>query len=545
MSTKYVVVLGSLMSGLGKGVVTSSILKLLDFHGYKVLPVKFDGYLNYDAGTMNPFQHGEVFVLDDKSEVDMDFGIYERFLNKNLTGDLSITGGKLFSAITSKERQGSYLGEDIQIIPHLTDDIIRRIEAIARSRKPDVLVIEVGGTVGDIENSYFIEAMRQLALRHDVAFVNLTYIPNLAAVSEQKTKPAQIGLRLLLQAGIRPDFLICRTSTKLLEATKEKLALFSNLKTDNIMDDPDLTTLYQLPLRLKEQGLDRLLIKKLDLPKKKEDMRKVSEWRNRVGRIINPTGGLNVAVVGKYTSMRDSYASVKEALIHAGSAENTQINIRWVESSDYESKSPDYSKVDDIDAMVVTGGFGKRGIEGMINLIRYARERRMPYLGLCLGMQLMAVEYARNICGMEDANSSEFNGNSKYKVIDLLPWQKRVRNKGGTMRLGAQECRIVERKSYTFDAYKKNMISERHRHRYEFNNKYLKALKSKGLRFTGFTRDRKLVEFIEWPQGFGIGTQSHPELRSRLESPAPTFVELVRAAKKRHSGLMQVENKLK
>ncbi len=531
MQTKYVVVLGSLMSGLGKGVITSSILKLLDFHGYKVLPIKFDGYLNFDAGTMNPFQHGEVFVLDDKSEVDMDFGIYERFLNKDLTGDLSITGGRLFSAITSKERQGSYLGEDIQIIPHLTDDIIRRIEHIAESKKPDVLVIEVGGTVGDIENSYFIEAMRQLGLRHDVAFVNLTYIPSLEAVGEQKTKPAQIGLRLLLQAGIRPDFLVCRTSTKLLDATKEKLALFSNLKPESIMDDPDLQTLYQLPLRLMEQGLDTLLIKKLELGDRKADARKVSEWRRRVDRIVHPKGELNVAVVGKYTSMKDSYASVKEALVHAGSAADARINIMWIESSDYERKNPDYSKIDDADAIVVTGGFGRRGTEGMINIIRYARENAIPYLGLCLGMQLMAVEYARDVCGMHGANSSEFDRNSRYKIIDLLPWQKKVKGKGGTMRLGAQECRIVDKNSSTFKSYGKGLISERHRHRYEFNNLYMDAMKSKGLRFAGFTKDGKLVEFIEWPGGFGIGTQSHPELKSRLESPSPAFVGLINAAK--------------
>ncbi len=519
------------MSGLGKGVITASILKLLDFHGYKVLPIKFDGYLNYDAGTMNPFQHGEVFVLDDKSEVDMDFGIYERFLNKDLTGDLSITGGKLFSAITSKERQGSYLGEDIQIIPHLTDDIIKRIESIASSKNPDVLVIEVGGTVGDIENSYFIEAMRQLALKHEVAFVNLTYIPSIATVGEQKTKPAQIGLRLLLQAGIRPDFLICRTSTHLLDATKNKLALFSNLKPENIMDDPDLPTLYQLPIRLKEQGLDRLLIQKLNLVKRKEDAWKVAEWKRRVGRIVRPEGEITVAVVGKYTSMRDSYASVKEALIHAGSALNARINICWIESSDYESKNPDFSTIHDADAMIVTGGFGRRGTEGMINLIRYAREKGIPYLGLCLGMQLMAVEYARDVCDLSGANSSEFNNNSRYKVIDLLPWQKKLKDKGGTMRLGAQECRIIDKSSITFDAYRKDLISERHRHRYEFNNTYLNALRSKGLRFAGFTKDRKLVEFIEWTSGFGIGTQSHPELKSRLESPAPTFMGLIEAAK--------------
>ena len=534
MQTKYIVVLGSLMSGLGKGVVTSSILKLLDFYGYKVLPVKFDGYLNYDCGTMNPYQHGEVFVLDDKSEVDMDFGIYERFLNKSLTGDLSITGGKLFSTITSKERQGKYLGEDIQIIPHLTNDIIKRIEAISETKKPDVLVIEVGGTVGDIENSYFIEAMRQLSLKHDVVFVNLTYVHNLELTGEQKTKPAQIGLRLLLQGGIRPDFLICRAASKLLDSTKEKLAMFANLDKARVIDDSDLLTLYSLPLQFMEQDFDKLLIKDLGLSPRNPNRKKIAVWREKVDRIILPKHEVTVAVVGKYTSMRDAYASVKEALVHSGAEVDSKINIKWIESTDFESKTPDFSVFKDVDGVIVTGGFGTRGIEGMVNIIRYSREKGLPYLGLCLGMQLMAVEFARNVCGLKDANSSEFDKDTKYKIIDLLPSQRNIDKMGGTMRLGSQECIVVDKGAITYRSYKDTVIKERHRHRYEFNNDFKKALTAKGLKVVAVNSQFNLVEFIEWTGGFGVATQSHPELKSRLENPAPLFVSLIEAAMSHH-----------
>ncbi|MDE1860371.1 MAG: CTP synthase (glutamine hydrolyzing) [Candidatus Micrarchaeota archaeon] len=531
MPTKYVVVLGTLMSGLGKGVATSSILRILDFYGFRVFPIKFDGYLNYDCGTMNPYRHGEVFVLDDKSEVDMDFGIYERFLNKDLTGDLSITGGKLFSIITTKERRGDYLGEDVQMIPHLTNEIIGKIERIAESKKPDVMVIEVGGTVGDIENSYFIEAMRQFSLKHKTVFVNLTYVPTIDAVGEQKTKPAQIGFRLLLQAGIVPNYILCRSPTKLLEKTKEKLSLFGNVGIDRIVDDSDQPTLYNLPLHLMEQGFDRMLIKDLGLREKPIDRVKLAVWKDKVAKIIKPRHSANIAIVGKYTTLKDSYASVKEALIHAGSAADTRINIKWVESSSLE-KDDLSEEFNGISGMVVTGGFGLRGTEGMINAARYARESGMPYLGICLGMQLMTVEYARNVCGLKDANSSEFDPGSRHKVIDLIESQRGIKQKGGTMRLGSQRCIITDKESIAYKLYGKSSISERHRHRYEFNNSYRKLLQGKGLRISAVTPDRRLVEAIEWTTGFGIGMQAHPELKSRLEVPSPPFIGLVQEALK-------------
>ncbi len=535
MPTKYVVVLGSLMSGLGKGVVTASILRILDFYDFKALPIKFDGYLNFDCGTMNPYQHGEVYVLDDKSEVDMDFGIYERFLGKSLTGDLSITGGKLFGSVISKERQGGYLGETVQIIPHLTNQIIKNIESIADLKKPDVLVIEVGGTVGDIENSYFIEAMRQLSLTHEVVFINLTYLPTLDVVGEQKTKPAQIGFRLLLQDGIRSNFIICRTASKLLDSTKEKLALFANLSMDRIIDDQDQPTLYNLPLHFMDLGFDKLLIKDLGLKQRTPDATKIKIWKDNVKTTISPKGEVNIALVGKYTHLKDSYASVKEAIIHAASKNDVRANITWVESSDFEGQKKDFRLFDKMDGVIVTGGFGNRGTEGMINIIEHARKSKIPYLGLCLGMQLMAVEYARNVVGLSDANSSEFDPKSKHKVIVLLDSQKRITEKGGTMRLGAQECLLVDKNSIAHSSYKSDLVSERHRHRYEFNNEYADALKKRGLKITGVTRDKTLVEFIEWDSGFGIGTQSHPELKSRFEAPAPLFVSLIEAARKNHS----------
>ncbi|MEM3753085.1 MAG: CTP synthase [Candidatus Micrarchaeaceae archaeon] len=531
MHTKFVVVLGSLMSGLGKGVVTSSILKMLSFYGYNALPIKFDGYLNYDCGTMNPYRHGEVFVLDDGGEVDMDFGTYERFLNKSMTTDQSITGGKLFSAIIQKERRGDFLGRDVQVIPHLTDYIIKSLEDLARKKKVDVLVIEVGGTVGDIENGYFIEAMRQLALNHRVVFVNLTYTPKLSVVGEQKTKPTQLAFRSLMQAGIVPNFIVCRSEDKLDPSTAKKLALFTNLDMNRIIDDANEATIYETPINFMKQKFDKLLIRDLKLEPRKLDTKKLNKWKNIVNMIKNPKDSVTVAIVGKYTNLRDSYASVKEAIIHAGAWNHVSVNIKWIESATLET-SRNMDALSDVDGIIVPGGFGRRGIEGKILAIKYAREQKVPYLGLCLGMQLMAIEYARNVCGLKGANSTEFSPRTKYNVIDLLPSQRSVKEKGGTMRLGAWKCRILSKDSIAYRSYKKEIISERHRHRYELNNKYKRLLERNGLRITGTTLDGKLVEIIEWPNQFGIGTQAHPELKSRPESPAPLFVSFIDASKR-------------
>ncbi|MGC8671323.1 MAG: CTP synthase [Candidatus Micrarchaeia archaeon] len=531
MPTKYVVVLGSLLSGLGKGVVTASIVKILQFYNFKVLPFKFDGYLNYDCGTMNPYRHGEVFVLDDKSEVDMDFGTYERFSGINLSGDCSLTGGKVFSEIVQNERKGAYLGQDVQIIPHLTDLLIEKVRKVAEANKLDVLVIEVGGTIGDIENSYFIEAMRQLALTEKVVFVNITYIPILKAVGEQKTKPTQLAFRSLMQAGIMPDIMVCRSEAPLGEQTRKKLALFTNLNESNIFDDSDLQSIYELPLHLLGQKFDKVLLNELGLDSRstKINSKELEAWKAAVSRIKNPTKEVSIAIVGKYTALRDAYASVKEALTHAGALNDARVSIKWVESSELESKSAE-DLLADVDGIIVPGGFGSRGTEGKINAIRFARENNVPFLGLCLGMQLMAVEYARNVCGLKGANSTEFDPHARYKIIDLLPSQLKVIYKGGTMRLGSWKCKIVDKKSIAYAAYGSTEIYERHRHRYEFNNAYRNLLRKKGLKITGLTPDNKLVEIIEWPNGYGVGTQAHPELKSKLLNPAPLFDSFVRAS---------------
>ncbi len=533
MPPKYIVVLGLLMSGLGKGAVTSSIIKMLDFYDLKVLPVKFDGYLNYDCGTMNPYRHGEVFVLNDKSEVDMDFGLYERFLNKDLTGNLSITGGKLFSKLVNKERKGGFLGEDVQIIPHLTNEIIENIESIYKKTNPDVLVIEVGGTIGDIENSYFIESMRQFATNRDVTFVCLTYVPALDVVGEQKTKPTQIGLRQLLQLGISPDIVICRSKASLEKKARDKIALFSNLSTDRVIDDSDDYTIYHLPVHFIDQGLDKVLLEDLGISRK-INKAKLNEWNSINSKIKSPKGEVNVGIVGKYTGLKDSYASLREALIHSGAFNNVRVNIDWIESTDIEKKGQT-DRLSKLNGIIVPGGFGKRGTEGMINAIAYARENKIPFLGLCLGMQMMTVEYARNVCGLDKANSSEMDPKAKHKVIDIIEWQKGIKTKGGTMRLGAYEC-LLAPNSNSYKAYSKKKITERHRHRYEFNNKYRKVLEKNGLVIAGINPKENLVEFIEWKDGFGVGTQAHPELKSRLESPAPLFISFVKEAINRSAG---------
>lgn len=529
MPAKYIVILGSLMSGLGKGIVTASILKILDFYNYNAVPIKFDGYLNYDCGTMNPYRHGEVFVLDDKGEVDMDFGIYERFLNKNMTSDLSITGGKLFGSIINKERKGEFLGVDVQIIPHLTNEAINKIKDVEKSKKPDVIVIEVGGTVGDIENSYFIEAVRQLAIKEDALFINLTYTPKMDVVGEQKTKPAQLGFRMLLQAGIRPSFVISRSKDLLKDTTIEKLALFSNITNDKVIDDSDLNSIYMLPLHFMDQEFDKKLIKELALEPKELNVEKLNNWKEKTKIIEKPDKQVTIGVVGKYTELKDAYASINESFVHSGILNNAKVNIRWIEATDVEEKGTEL--LEGLSGILVPGGFGKRGIEGMIKAIQYSRENRIPYLGICLGMQLMAVEYARNVCNLSDANSVEFNKNTKNPIITLMESQKEIYNLGGTMRLGEWRC-ILKDNTKTFDSYKNKEISERHRHRYEFNNEYRSLFEEKELVIAGTTEDNMLVEFIEWKNQFGVGTQAHPELKSRLEKPAPLFISFVEAALK-------------
>lgn len=439
MPDKYIVVIGSLMSGLGKGITSSSISKMLSFYDLKILTLKFDGYLNYDCGTMNPLKHGEVFVLDDKSEVDMDFGTYERFLNTDLDGSFSLTGGKLFSEIISKERRGDFLGSDVQIIPHLTDMIVKKVSDVRSKNSLDALLIEVGGTVGDIESSYFIEAMRELALKNRVIFVVVTYVPELDVVGEQKTKPTQLSMRHLMQMGIQPDFIVTRSERKLEPKARDKIALFANLHPDRIIDNHDLPSIYDVPESFMQSGFDRKLMEILGFDSAKLNASKLDGWKKSIAETHPRTKKVKISVVGKYVDLHDSYVSIREAIAHAAHDNDCIPVVNWVDSEKLEGI--DKEKIDEIlgesSGILVPGGFGKRGIEGMINAIRYAREKKIPYLGICLGMQLMAIEFARNVGGLSDANSTEFNPETKNNIIDIMESQKSVDGKGGTMRLGS------------------------------------------------------------------------------------------------------------
>ena len=523
--------LGSLLSGIGKGIVTSSIAKVLSSYDISTMPLKFDGYLNYDCGTMNPLKHGEVFVLDDKSEVDMDFGTYERFLNKDLNGSFSLTGGRLFSEIIAKERKGEFLGSDVQMIPHLTNLILNKIKSAAEENSLDTMLIEVGGTVGDMENSYFVEAMRELALRNKVVFIVLVYVPELDVVGEQKTKPTQLALRSLMQTGIQPDFIVTRSTNPLNRKAKEKIALFANLPAERIIDNHDTGNIYSVPVNFMECGFDKQLLKELGYEDRQLNSKKVAEWENYI-KSSEAGKPIRIAVVGKYVDLHDSYVSINEAIAHASASLGAKTKIRWIESETFEDIEGETERMlGDVDGVLVPGGFGSRGILGMIKAIEYSRINRKPYLGICLGMQLMAIEFARNVAKLEDADSTEFNPSTKNGVIHIMEDQKAVTEKGGTMRLGSWPAK-VKSGTYAFDAYKSELIHERHRHRYEFNNAYRDSFERLGLRISATTPDDRLVEVIEWKDSFGIATQAHPELKSRPERPAPLFVEFIKNAMK-------------
>lgn len=524
---KYIVILGSLMSGLGKGIVSSSIGKILQSRGLKVIPVKFDGYLNVDCGTMNPFRHGEVFVLEDGTECDMDLGTYERFLNLDLNNYNNITGGKILRYVIEKERRGGYLGVDVQIVPHLTNEIRKWMKKVGRDSGADVVLVEVGGTVGDLENSYFIEAIRQFALEHpgQVMFVQLTFVPTLSTVGEQKTKPTQHATRLLQGMGIQPDLVICREHEKLTSEAKKKISLFCNVPQENVIDDPDCETIYEVPEVFEKQGLAGIIVRKLGL---RTDGGGLAKWNALVGRIKSPGREVTVGITGKYTALKDSYVSIKEALVHAGAALGAKVKLKWIETTEIETDSSKLKQLKECDGIIVPGGYGARGTEGKIACIKWVRENEVPFLGLCFGMQLAVVEFARNVCGLKDANSTEINPETKHPVIDLLPGQRGLREMGATNRLGAYPAKLLKG-TRTYAAYGKADISERHRHRWEFNNKYRAPLEKGGLVVSGTSPDGGIVEFIEWKGSFGIGTQAHPEFNSRLEKPAPLFIAFLKA----------------
>ncbi len=531
--TRFIFVTGGVVSSLGKGIAAASIGRLLVERGLSVTIQKFDPYINVDPGTMSPFQHGEVYVTDDGAETDLDLGHYERFVDVSLSQANNVTTGRIYQNIITKERRGDYLGATVQVVPHVTDEIKSYIRRLAEDY--DVVITEVGGTVGDIESLPFLEALRQF--RQDVGrgrslFVHLTLVPYLAAAGELKTKPTQHSVRELMQIGIQPDVLICRTEWPLAEDIRRKISRFCNVELRNVIESRDLDSIYEVPLRYHEQGLDSAIVDLLGLETREPDL---SAWQSIVDRINNPSNGaVRIAVVGKYTSLVDSYKSIQEALIHGGIAHDTGVNIDWLSSEAIDSSAA--NALDRYDGVLIPGGFGGRGISGMVDTVRLLRETKVPFLGICLGLQCAVIEFARNVCGLDGADSSEFEPASPHRVISLLDSQLKVTDKGGTMRLGAYPCRL-EPGSRVMEIYGETEISERHRHRYELNNEYRDRLSEAGLRLSGTSPDGGLVEIIELSDHpFFIATQFHPELKSRPTRPHPLFAAFVGAAIQRREG---------
>jgi len=528
---KYIIVTGGVLSGLGKGISAASIGHLLSSK-YKVVPVKCDGYLNTDPGTMNPQEHGEVFVLDDGSEVDMDFGHYERFLNCACTEKQSLTMGKVFSEVQKKERRGDYLGKTVQLIPHVTDLIKERFIEIAKDQKADVTIIEVGGTVGDIENELFIEGVRQLALevgKENVMFVHLTYVPILNTVKEQKSKPTQLSVRQLLERGIMPDLIIGRCNEPIAEAIKKKIGIFCNVTEDAVISGHDVKYVYDLPEIYRQQTVIEKLNKRLNLKLNKNPD---SVWPKLTNNLKNLDKEVTIAICGKYTALEDSYASILEAMTHCSAHTKAKINIKMIETTHLKTEEDVKKILNGVDGVIVPGGFGTRGTEGKIKVIKYVRENNIPYLGICLGLQLATIEFARNICNISNATSEEFDSKAKNKVVVYLPGQHEDIDMGGTLRLGSYEAHLDKNSKLYKDIYdKKSTVFERHRHRYEVNPDYHKVLQENGFNLAGFSPDKRLVEFIcieNHP--YFVGTQAHPELKSKLEKPAPLFFGLIKAA---------------
>jgi len=532
--TKYIFVTGGVVSSLGKGLAASSIGCLLEARGLSVSLIKLDPYINVDPGTMSPFQHGEVFVTDDGAETDLDLGHYERFTHAHLSQANNWTTGRIYLSVIEKERRGDYLGKTIQVIPHVTNEIKDAVRAVAEKDNPDVIIVEIGGTVGDIESLPFLEAIRQMGNEEgagNILFIHVTLVPFIAAAGELKTKPTQHSVRDLREIGIAPDILLCRSERPLSYDLRSKIALFCNVKESAVISAQDVDTIYDVPLAFHEQGLDELIVTQLGFGARASQS-DLSEWRDLVGTVRKPSGGeTSIAIVGKYVELEDSYKSLREALTHGGVANNLRVVVKWIESE--ELMDDDYeSRLRDFDAILVPGGFGKRGIAGMIRAITYARKSGTPYFGICLGMQTACIEYARNVCGLKDADSTEFDGESPYPVIFKLRDLVNVDELGGTMRLGAWPCNLASR-SLARETYAAEEISERHRHRYEFNPEFRETLERAGLIFSGVSPDGKFVEIVELPRDqhpWFLGCRFHPEYKSKPLSAHPLFTSFVRAA---------------
>jgi CTP synthase len=539
MSAKYIFVTGGVVSSLGKGLAAASIGCLLEARGLKVNLMKFDPYLNVDPGTMSPFQHGEVFVTDDGAETDLDLGHYERFTHAHLSRDNNLTTGRIYEQIITKERRGDYLGKTVQVIPHVTNEIKNAMRKVAADS--DVAIVEIGGTVGDIESLPFLEAIRQMRQdlgRENTCFVHVTLIPWIAAAQELKTKPTQHSVKEMLSIGIQPDILLCRSDRAVPREMRQKIALFCNVEEPAVIAARDVASIYEVPLTFAAEGVDALALKYLRIEAKAPDL---SKWQDIVYRAYNPKDEVSIAIVGKYVEYEDSYKSLKEALVHGALAHNLKLRVTWIEAEGLETRDEegrptlDYRhQLEGFDGILVPGGFGKRGIEGMLNAIRYARESNTPYFGICLGMQTACIEYARNVCGLKDANSGEFDPATPYRIIYKLRELTGVEEMGGTMRLGAWDC-VLEPDSLAAKAYGTNEISERHRHRYEFNREYEAVLTGAGLRITGTTPDATYVEIVEIPtHPFFLGCQFHPEFKSKPLEPHPIFRDFIAASYKNH-----------
>lgn len=537
-NTKYIFVTGGVVSSLGKGITAASLGRLLKSRGYRVTIQKFDPYINIDPGTMSPYQHGEVFVTDDGAETDLDLGHYERFIDINLSKNSNTTTGKIYQSVINKERRGDYLGGTVQVIPHITNEIKERVFCVGQQDNADFVITEIGGTVGDIESLPFLEAIRQVKKdvgKNDVLYIHVTLVPYISAAGELKTKPTQHSVKELRSIGISPDILVCRSEKPISKEMREKMAMFCDVDPDAVIQNLTARSIYEVPMLMEEQGLDTIVLRKLAMEDKPKDMQ---GWHDMVARILKKYNKkVTIAVVGKYVALQDAYISITESLRHAAVANETELDIHWVNAEEIEADDTNMAKVmAGVDGILVPGGFGNRGIEGKIKAIQYAREHKIPFFGICLGMQCAVIEFARHVCGMADANSSEFNPNSTHPVIDLMPEQLDVEDLGGTMRLGLYPCKVYP-DTLTSKAYNAELIYERHRHRYEFNNAFREEIVGKGLVLGGTLPNGRLVEIVELPESehpWFLGAQFHPEFKSRPTNPHPLFRDFVGAAVKHH-----------
>ena len=528
-TTKYIFVTGGVSSSLGKGIIAASLAKLLQAQGYRTTIQKLDPYINIDPGTLNPYEHGECYVTNDGAETDLDLGHYERFLNVPTSQANNVTTGRIYQSVIDKERRGEFLGKTVQVIPHITDEIKHRIQILGKSGDYDIVLTEIGGTVGDIESLPYVEAVRQLKWEmgnQNALVIHLTLIPYLSAAGELKTKPTQHSVKTLMESGVQADVLVCRTEHELSDGIRTKLARFCNVKREAVIQSIDASTIYDVPNMMLEEGLDKVVLNQLQLESRNPDL---TSWNNFVTKLKNPKGDVVIGLIGKYVELQDSYKSILEAFIHAGAANEVKVKVVSIHSEFLNSENVT-SKIAHLDGVLVAPGFGERGIEGKIEAVRYVRENKIPFFGICLGMQMAVIEYSRNVLGLHQANSSEMDDKTPFPVIDLMETQKQVTEKGGTMRLGSWKCDLLE-DSKVAAVYNETSIMERHRHRYEFNNDFKQQIENSGMKATGFNPDTGLVEIVEIPNHpWFIGVQYHPEYKSTVANPHPLFLSFVRAA---------------